>query len=118
LDNKKRGGRIFSRKSHSGDVPRKLGPSFKQLTRRSGHFHKCKWQQDLSQASLERCVRRAFLCGTDSLTGKCFDHRKEWIQERLAFLTGNLGVIRQRLPLNRERRNPQRRTTRRPVPSG
>jgi hypothetical protein len=37
-------------------------------------------------------VRRAFLCGTDSLTGKCFDHRKEWIQKRLAFLAGNLGV--------------------------
>jgi hypothetical protein len=41
---------------------------------------------------INRCVRRAFLCGTDSLTGKCFDHRKEWIQKRMAFLAGNLGV--------------------------
>ena len=41
---------------------------------------------------INRCVRRAFLCGTDILTGKCFDHRKEWIQERLAFLAANLAV--------------------------
>jgi REP element-mobilizing transposase RayT len=41
---------------------------------------------------INRCVRRAFLCGTDSLTGKCFDHRKEWIQQRMEFLAGNLAV--------------------------
>jgi hypothetical protein len=41
---------------------------------------------------INRCVRRAFLCGTDSLSGKCFDHRKAWIQQRLAFLAGNFAV--------------------------
>ena len=41
---------------------------------------------------INRCVRRAFLCGTDDLTGKCFDHRKVWIQERLALLAGNFAV--------------------------
>ena len=41
---------------------------------------------------INRCVRRAFLCGTDELTGKCFDHRKVWIQERMAFLAGNFAV--------------------------
>ncbi|TPW17243.1 MAG: hypothetical protein FD130_733 [Halothiobacillaceae bacterium] len=33
-----------------------------------------------------RCVRRAFLCGEDHLTGKNYEHRKEWVVERLALL--------------------------------
>ena len=34
-----------------------------------------------------RCVRRAFLCGEDSLTGKDYSHRKEWIVDKLQELT-------------------------------
>jgi REP element-mobilizing transposase RayT len=33
-----------------------------------------------------RCVRRSWLCGNDRYSGKNFDHRKQWLVERLALL--------------------------------
>jgi hypothetical protein len=39
-----------------------------------------------------RCVRRAFLCGQDEYTGKNYDHRKQWIEERLEFLAGQMAI--------------------------
>lgn len=35
---------------------------------------------------ISRCVRRAFLYGFDSVTSKDYDHRKQWIKNRLMLL--------------------------------
>ena len=39
-----------------------------------------------------RRVRRAFLCGKDSVSGKNYDHRCELIRQRLEFLAGIMGI--------------------------
>ena len=41
---------------------------------------------------INRCVRRSFLCGFDQATGRNYDHRKQWIQDRMQFLAGQFGV--------------------------
>lgn len=41
---------------------------------------------------ISRCVRRSWLCGKDPLTGKNYDHRKEWLEDRLFTLVRSFAV--------------------------
>ena len=41
---------------------------------------------------INRCVRRAYLCGQDPLTGTDYEHRRELIRQRMEFLAGIMGI--------------------------
>jgi len=41
---------------------------------------------------MARCVRRAFLCGEDPLTGQNFDHRKQWLIDHFKFLSSVFAI--------------------------
>ena len=53
-------------------------------------------QIDLASTSyyhcVNRCVRRAFLCGEDALTGRSYEHRKQWVVDALQQLASVFAV--------------------------
>ena len=49
-------------------------------------------QQSQIVHTVTRCVRGAYLCGTDKATKRNYEHRRVWIQERLAFLAAGFGI--------------------------
>ena len=41
---------------------------------------------------IQRCVRRCFLMGCDPVSGRNYDHRKQWLEQRLAHFAGYFGI--------------------------
>lgn len=41
---------------------------------------------------MTRCVRQAYLCGEDALTGQSYEHRRDWVQDRLLYLASLFSI--------------------------
>ena len=39
-----------------------------------------------------RCVRRAFLCGVDRVSGKSYEHRRGWLEDRIRMLSSVFSI--------------------------
>jgi len=36
---------------------------------------------------VNRCIRRSFLCGEDKYAGRNYEHRRQWILDRIKFIS-------------------------------
>jgi REP element-mobilizing transposase RayT len=41
---------------------------------------------------VSRCVRRAYLCGDDAHSGQSYEHRRQWVEDRLLALTRSFTI--------------------------
>ncbi|MFK0572316.1 hypothetical protein [Endozoicomonas sp.] len=48
----------------------------------STHYYHC----------IARCVRQAWLCGQDDFSGKNYEHRSQWVTERLQLLVNTFAI--------------------------
>jgi putative transposase len=57
-------------------------PRYKQVNLEVTPYYHC----------TSRCVRQSFLCGVDAITGKNYNHRRQWIVDRLHRLTKTFAI--------------------------
>ena len=41
---------------------------------------------------VSRCIRHAFLCGKDNYTKKSYEHRRQWMVDRIRFLSSIFAI--------------------------
>ena len=55
---------------------------YQQVSLQDTHYYHC----------ISRCVRRAYLCGDDPVSGKNFDHRKRWLVTHIKQLAAHFSM--------------------------